>query len=136
MKKRIRINKNKIYDVTLKPPDNDNLLNLHTPDETFEKFKIYLKTQKEDKKASNLSKKDNDLSRQTDKAKEYHRDTKKCSRRSRYSKNLLSVTQILKEHNLREAFFKITKLTNTDLCDKDISSIIEEFVKIRLVFKF
>ncbi|CAG8792890.1 13201_t:CDS:2, partial [Gigaspora rosea] len=123
-----RINENKIYDVRFIPPEDgsvnidkfiefhktledhlnyqpikwnltllDNLLDLHPPDKALEKFKIYLETQEEDKKASDLSKKD--------------------------------MAQILKEHNLREAFFRITKLTKTDLCDKDISSIIEEFVK-------
>ncbi|CAG8544390.1 10819_t:CDS:1, partial [Cetraspora pellucida] len=156
-----RINENKIYDVTVTPPDDgsvdiykfiefhktledhlnyqpikwdltllDNFLKLHSPDETLENFKNYLETQEEDKKTSDLSRKECDLSKKTDKTKKYHRDIKKRSRRSRYSKNLLSVTQILKKHNLREAFFRITKLTKTDLCDRDISSIIEEFVKI------
>ncbi|CAG8731984.1 9183_t:CDS:1, partial [Dentiscutata erythropus] len=148
-----RINEAKIYDVTLIPPDNgsvninkfiefqktlenylnyqsikwdltliDNFLKLYSPDDTLEKFKSYLETQEEEKA--------NDLSKKTDNAKKFYRETKKRSRRSRYSKNLLSVTQIIKKNDLREAFFRITKLTKTDLCDKDISSIIEEFVKI------
>ncbi|CAG8725627.1 12622_t:CDS:2 [Gigaspora margarita] len=160
-----RINENKIYDVTFTPPEDgsvnidkfiefhktlenhlnyqpikwdlillDNLLDLHPPDNALKQFKTYLETQEKDK-ASDLSKEDSDLSSNMNKIKKYHREIKKHSRRSRYSKNLLSMAQNLKDHNLREAFFKITKLTKTDLCNKDIFSIIEEFVKIRLVFK-
>ncbi|RIB15669.1 hypothetical protein C2G38_2191816 [Gigaspora rosea] len=54
----------------------DNLLDLHPPDKALEKFKIYLETQEEDKKASDLSKKDSDLSRKMDKTKKYHREIK------------------------------------------------------------
>ncbi|CAG8820138.1 16703_t:CDS:1 [Gigaspora margarita] len=156
-----RINESKIYDVTLTPPDDgsvdinkfiefqktlenylnyqpikwditliDNFLKLYSPEDTLEKFKSYLEAQ-EGEKANDLSKKENVVSNM-DKTKKFYRDTKKRSRRSRYSKNLLSVTQIIKKNDSREAFFRITKLTKTDLCDKDISSIIEEFMKIRL----
>ncbi|CAG8853513.1 26698_t:CDS:1, partial [Gigaspora margarita] len=101
----------------------DNLLKLHLHNETLKEFKNYLEKQE------NENKKVSDLSDSLDKVKIYHRDVKKCSRRSRYSKNLLLVIQKLREYKLRETFFRITKLTKTDLCDKDISSIIDKFVK-------
>ncbi|CAG8847322.1 1283_t:CDS:1, partial [Gigaspora margarita] len=106
-----RINETKIYDITFTPPDDgsvninkfiefqktlndylnyqpikwdltllDNLLKLYSADETLEKFKTYLETQ-EEKKANDLSIKENVSSNKTDDTKKFYRDTKKRSRR-------------------------------------------------------
>ncbi|CAG8455742.1 15464_t:CDS:1 [Dentiscutata heterogama] len=64
---------------------------------------------------------------ESDKAKKTK--TRRRYRNSFYAKNLLKVIRMLKEDGVREEFFRRAKFPITLLQDKDISPIIEEFIK-------
>ncbi|CAG8844654.1 30482_t:CDS:2, partial [Gigaspora margarita] len=68
---------------------------------------------------------DNNESEKTKKTK-----TRQRYRNSFYAKNLIKVIRMIEKNDVREEFFRRAKFPTTLLQDKDISPIIEEFMKV------
>ncbi|CAG8842917.1 26724_t:CDS:1, partial [Gigaspora margarita] len=56
--------------------------------------------------------------------------TRQRYRNSFYAKNLIKVIRMIEKNDVREEFFRRAKFPTTLLQDKDISPIIEEFMKV------